>query len=176
VWDRINTDKSRDRELVLDEVEAVIEGEGYKIAETNRDKPWGAYFRLDKKDTEHFLEHFFLNVKLPSWAENLPLDPKILVMEPNKRLSWQYHLRRGEVWQVIAGPVGAYVSNTDDLPELPRIINANGNVQIPPKGRHRLAGLDSWGIVAEIWVHSDRNNPSDEEDIIRLQDDYGRQT
>jgi hypothetical protein len=40
--------------------------------------------------------------------------------------------------------------------------------------RHRLIGLDSWGIVAEIWKHTDYNNPSDEDDIVRLQDDFGR--
>jgi mannose-6-phosphate isomerase len=40
--------------------------------------------------------------------------------------------------------------------------------------RHRLIGLDDWGIVAEIWVHTDVNNPSNEDDIVRLQDDFGR--
>jgi len=27
---------------------------------------------------------------------------------------------------------------------------------------------------AEIWQHTDKNNPSDEDDIIRVQDDFGR--
>jgi len=40
--------------------------------------------------------------------------------------------------------------------------------------RHRLIGLDEWGIVAEIWQHTNPKNPSDENDIIRLQDDFGR--
>jgi hypothetical protein len=40
--------------------------------------------------------------------------------------------------------------------------------------RHRLIGLDNWGIVAEFWQHTDINNPSNEEDIVRLQDDYRR--
>jgi mannose-6-phosphate isomerase len=40
--------------------------------------------------------------------------------------------------------------------------------------RHRLIGLDSWRIVAEIWQHTDLENPSDEDDIVRLQDDFGR--
>lgn len=29
-------------------------------------------------------------------------------------------------------------------------------------------------IVAEIWQHTDLENSSDEEDIVRLQDDFGR--
>jgi hypothetical protein len=40
--------------------------------------------------------------------------------------------------------------------------------------RHRLVGLNSWGMIAEIWQHTDINNPSDEEDIVRVQDDFGR--
>ena len=40
--------------------------------------------------------------------------------------------------------------------------------------RHRLIGLNDYGVVAEIWQHTDKKNPSDEEDIVRVQDDFGR--
>ncbi|MGE8290488.1 MAG: phosphoheptose isomerase, partial [Sphingobacterium sp.] len=40
--------------------------------------------------------------------------------------------------------------------------------------RHRLIGLDGFGILAEIWQHTDAKNPSDEDDIVRVQDDFGR--
>lgn len=40
--------------------------------------------------------------------------------------------------------------------------------------RHRLIGTKTWGVVAEIWMHSDSENPSDEDNIVRLQDDYSR--
>ena len=40
--------------------------------------------------------------------------------------------------------------------------------------RHRLIGLDETSVVAEIWQHTDANHPSDEDDIIRVQDDFGR--
>lgn len=40
--------------------------------------------------------------------------------------------------------------------------------------RHRLVGVDEWGIVAEIWQHTDAAHPSDEDDIVRVQDDFGR--
>ncbi len=39
--------------------------------------------------------------------------------------------------------------------------------------RHRLIGLNEWDIIAEIWKHTDASNPSNEEDIIRLKDDFG---
>jgi mannose-6-phosphate isomerase len=40
--------------------------------------------------------------------------------------------------------------------------------------RHRLVGLEDWGVIAEIWQHTDASNPSDESDIVRVQDDFGR--
>ena len=39
--------------------------------------------------------------------------------------------------------------------------------------RHRLVGLENYAVVAEIWQHTDIDNPSDEKDIVRLQDDFG---
>ena len=40
--------------------------------------------------------------------------------------------------------------------------------------RHRIIGMDDYAIVAEIWIHTDKYNPSDEDDIVRLKDDYDR--
>ena len=53
---------------------------------------------------------------------------------------------------------------------------ANGGDQIVLQQgeRHRLIGLDDYSVVAEIWQHTDKENSSDEEDIIRVQDDFGR--
>ena len=42
--------------------------------------------------------------------------------------------------------------------------------------RHRLVGLENWGVVAEFWQHTDPDHPSDEDDIVRVQDDYKRST
>ena len=47
-------------------------------------------------------------------------------------------------------------------------------IQIKQRERHRLIGLDRWGITAEIWRHTDAKNPSNEDDIVRVQDDFGR--
>jgi hypothetical protein len=40
--------------------------------------------------------------------------------------------------------------------------------------RHRLIGLESQAIIAEIWQHTDATHASDELDIVRVQDDFGR--
>jgi hypothetical protein len=37
-----------------------------------------------------------------------------------------------------------------------------------------LIGLEGWGVVAEFWQHTDPDYPSDEDDIVRVQDDYSR--
>ena len=104
---------------------------------------------------------------------NYKLSPKILLVEPGKRLSWQYHERRAEVWKVLKGPVDFVISDTDIESES-KLFNPGDFIQIERGQRHRLKGLSSWGIVAEIWQHTDTNHPSDEEDIVRLQDDFGR--
>ena len=47
-------------------------------------------------------------------------------------------------------------------------------INICKKIRHRIIGTNDYAIVAEIWIHTDKSNPSDENDIIRLQDDFNR--
>ncbi len=97
----------------------------------------------------------------------------MLVVAPNKRLSWQHHFRRAEIWTILSGSVGVKTSLTDEEGEIQELKQGTF-IQMDKGERHRLIGLDSWGIVAEIWQHTDFANPSDEEDIVRLQDDFGR--
>ena len=101
------------------------------------------------------------------------LSPKILLVEPGKKLSWQYHHRRAEIWKLIAGRAGV-IKSDDDFEKEVILLEPGDLVELQQGDRHRLIGLDQWGIVAEIWRHTDADNPSDEDDIIRLQDDFGR--
>jgi hypothetical protein len=64
-------------------------------------------------------------------------------------------------------------SQTDEETEL-EAMQLNQTVSLETGERHRLVGTGNWGVVAEIWVHDDPKNPSDEDDIIRLSDDYNR--
>jgi len=92
---------------------------------------------------------------------------------PGTRLSWQYHHRRSEIWRVLSGRVGVVRSLTDE--EGPLMELAEGDqVRLAVEERHRLVGLDGWGILAEIWRHEDAANPSNEDDIVRVSDAYGR--
>jgi hypothetical protein len=66
------------------------------------------------------------------------------------------------------------ISETDE--ETPGQMYQDGDIIVLQQGtRHRLIGApDNFGVVAEIWQHTEPEHPSDEEDIIRLQDDFGR--
>ena len=101
------------------------------------------------------------------------MSPKILIVKPNARLSWQYHKRCAEIWQVFKGTAGIIRSNSDVENEM-EVYNEGDQIVLQQGERHRLIGLDDYSVVAEIWQHTDANHPSDEDDIIRVQDDFGR--
>ncbi len=95
------------------------------------------------------------------------------MVKPNTKLSWQYHHRRAEIWRVIKGNAGVVKSDTDEEGEL-TILKTFDQITLKQGERHRLVGLGDWAVIAEIWQHTDANNPSNEDDIVRVQDDFGR--
>ena len=42
------------------------------------------------------------------------LSPKILVVAPNKRLSWQFHFRRAEIWKILSG-IAEIIGQSDKI-------------------------------------------------------------
>jgi len=74
----------------------------------------------------------------------------------------------------LIGGTGAVVTSDTDEEKEVKQLNIGDIIQLKQGERHRLIGLDNWGIIAEIWQHTDATNPSDEEDIVRVQDDFGR--
>jgi mannose-6-phosphate isomerase len=163
-----------DKTTVLDEVEKFLRDDGFTIVDKDFNRPWGGFFVLDEKQADKFGDAFFSGIEIASLkVKGGKLSPKILMVENNKRLSWQYHHRRSEIWKLAAGTAGVITSDTDKegaVQELRR-----GEIIKLEKGlRHRLVGLDGWGMIAEIWQHTDPSHPSNEDDIVRLQDDFGR--
>jgi mannose-6-phosphate isomerase len=136
-------------------------------------RPWGFFFYIDPEQTDKFIEEFYKGVPLAGIDESLPLQPKILGIVPAKKLSWQYHRRRSEIWRCVAGSYKVVISDNDQETE-PKLIKLGEVVTIGQGQRHRIMGTDKWSIFAEIWQHTDPKNPSNEEDIIRLHDDFGR--
>lgn len=166
-------DTEHQKERIFREVKEDLERQGFTIIKLDTLKPWGGYFVIREDQAQQFSDVFFKGIALDKLKISGKLSPKILVVEPHKRLSWQYHQRRAEIWQVIKGTVGVISSATDQETELKK--RHPGEQIILKQGeRHRLVGLDDWGIIAEIWQHTDASFPSDESDIVRVQDDFGR--
>lgn len=158
---------------VLERVERDLNEKGFKIVDQDFDRPWGGYFVIDETQARSFIETFFVGSRFASLVESRRISPKFLVVEPGKRLSWQYHHRRSEVWRVIEGEVGVVRSVTNEEGEQVTVTK-DEQVVLKQGERHRLVGLDAYCVVAEIWQHSLEAEPSDENDIVRLQDDFGR--
>lgn len=146
---------------------------GFNIASYDLERPWGGFFVINEDQAQLFADEFFQEMKVDALRIAGKLSPKILVVKPGARLSWQYHHRRAETWRVIEGPVGIIRSFNDEEGE-PVPFESGETVVLTQGERHRLIGLDQWGVVAEFWQHTDPNYPSDEADIVRVQDDYAR--
>ena len=168
-----NLDLTMDKNAIFERVATIIKDQNFTIVQQDMTRPWGGFFVLAEDQASAFAKLFFPNLEMSQIQITNKLSPKILVVAPNKRLSWQYHFRRSEIWKVIGGKVGVKTSLTDEEGEIQEL-SSGAFIQMDKGERHRLIGLDSWGIVAEIWQHTDLNQPSDEEDIVRLQDDFGR--
>ncbi|MCO4292476.1 phosphoheptose isomerase [Solitalea sp. MAHUQ-68] len=154
-------------------VEAQLKEQGFTIVSKDDQRPWGGFFVLDENDAEKFIENYFPGYSKEQLLIGNKLSPKILLVAPGKRLSWQYHFRRAEIWRVVNGKVAVATSDNDEEKNIDNY--QPSEIIVLQKGqRHRLIGLNEWGVVAEIWQHTDVDHPSDEDDIVRLQDDFGR--
>ncbi|MBQ0909991.1 phosphoheptose isomerase [Flavobacterium sp. F-328] len=170
---QLQLSKDLDKSVVFDEIRNQLETANYTIENEDQTRPWGGFFVINEEDTNAFAANFFPNLDSELEDVTAKRSPKILVVAPSCRLSWQYHFRRSEVWKVVNGPVGVKISDTDEEGDL-KVLETGDFIKMNTGERHRLVGLNTWGVVAEIWQHTDPDHPSDEEDIVRLQDDFGR--
>jgi mannose-6-phosphate isomerase len=169
----MNFKATDEKATVFNTISKYLSEKQLQVASQDETRPWGGFFVLDESDADKFIAAFFPHLTNAALNISGKLSPKILVVAPDKRLSWQYHHRRAEIWKLIAGEAAVMVSDTDEETEVIHL--SKGDIIELKKGeRHRLIGADNWGIIAEIWRHTDTENPSDEEDIVRVQDDFGR--
>jgi mannose-6-phosphate isomerase len=164
---------STNKPALLAEVEEFLVQSGLRVTSKDWERPWGGFFVIDENQAGDFASLYFPGVELSTLQISGKLSPKILVVQPNKRLSWQYHHRRAEIWRLIAGTAGVVTSLTDQEQDN-RQLQIGDTVRLAQGQRHRLMGLNGWGVIAEIWQHTTIGHPSDEDDIVRLQDDFGR--
>jgi mannose-6-phosphate isomerase len=155
------------------EIENEIIEKGFQIISKDFQRPWGGFLVINESQAQDFANTFFDGINVETLKIRGKLSPKILIVSPNSKLSWQYHHRRAEIWRVFKGKVG--ISRSFDNIEKPvKILNEKDQIKLKKGERHRLIGLDDFAVVSEIWQHTDPDHPSDENDIVRISDDYGR--
>ena len=109
------------------------------------ERPWGNYTVLSDDASDHKV--------------------KRIVVHPGKRLSYQRHSKRAEHWFIVAGT--AMVTLDGTVTE----VHAGESVDIPMEGAHRIANEGDTNVV---FIEVQHGTYFGEDDIVRLEDDYGR--
>ena len=136
------------------EIAEILSEQKLTVVSSDFTRPWGGFFVIDENQAQEFANLYFDGLDVSGLRVSGKLSPKILLVKPEARLSWQYHYRRKETWRVVNGPVGIARSLTDE--QGPVKTFETGNKVVMEKGeRHRLIGLENWGVVAEFWQHTD---------------------
>jgi mannose-6-phosphate isomerase len=108
------------------------------------ERPWGNFTVLD---------------------EGAGYKVKRIVVLPGKRLSYQKHARRAEHWMVVGGQAKVTLDGNDI------ILNLGEYIDIPIGAAHRV---ENPGGEDLIFIEVQRGDYLGEDDIVRLQDDFGR--
>ena len=120
-------------------------GPAHDVAGRETDqRPWGGYTVLDDGAT---------------------FKVKRIEVLPGKRLSYQRHARRSEHWFMVHGT--AVVTLNGERHE----VSAGDAVDIPVGTDHRIENASDAPVVFVEVQHGDYFG---EDDIVRLEDDYGR--
>ena len=90
---------------------------------------------------------------------------KRIVVNNNKRLSLQKHLKRNEHWYIISG-IGLMTLNKKEFE-----IKSGDSINIPIENEHRVKCLSDEPL---IFIEVQTGSYFGEDDIIRLEDDFGR--
>ena len=88
---------------------------------------------------------------------------KEIYVKPNHRFSLQYHEHREEHWVIVEG-IGTITQG-----EIESIIRPGEYAYIPKGSIHRLHGGDEGITFIEV-----QRGICEEDDIVRIEDDYGR--
>ena len=109
-------------------------------------RPWGSYFVI----------HDEQNYKL-----------KRIEVNPGMRLSYQYHHKRSEVWTMVSGT--GHITIDDKSWD----VITGQTIQIPVCVRHRIENKTDEDL---IFIEVQHGTYFGEDDIVRIEDDYDRET
>lgn len=97
------------------------------------------------------------------FTRNTPSTVKILTIKAGEAFSLQTHAKRDEFWRIVSGDGIITIGKT------PASIRAGDNYFIPRSTEHRIQAGTSNVVVLEVSF-----GDFDENDIVRLEDKYGR--
>lgn len=100
--------------------------------------------------------------RFEQFAANEKCSVKLLYVKRGKRNSYQYHVNRSEFWHIVSGKVIVTLNGRS------KRLEAGGEAVIPLRVKHRVFGVTD-AVVLELI-----KGEFYEEDIVRVQDDYGR--
>tara|TARA_B100000963_G_scaffold289001_1_gene258388 strand:- start:1788 stop:2276 length:489 start_codon:yes stop_codon:yes gene_type:complete len=158
---------------IFNKTRKILKSQKLNIIDKDIERPWGGFFVIDESDAQNFADLYFNGLNTKELNASGKLSPKVLIVAPFKRLSWQYHHRRSEIWRVSSGKIKVVTSH-DDLERNEIQLKKGDQIKLSQGERHRIIGTNNYAVIAEIWIHTDKKNPSDEDDIVRLQDDFNR--
>jgi mannose-6-phosphate isomerase-like protein (cupin superfamily) len=107
-------------------------------------RPWGTFTVLDEADG---------------------FKVKRIEVLPGKRLSYQKHAQRAEHWVVVRGTAKVTLDDRDI------IVAAGEAIDIAIGAAHRV---ENPGAETLVFIEVQRGGYLGEDDIVRLQDDFGR--
>src|SRR5262245_27986598 len=109
-------------------------------------RPWGSFTVLDEGET---------------------YKVKRIEVLAGKRLSYQKHTRRAEHWMVVAGSAKVTLDGAEIL------LGTGETIDVPVGAAHRIENVGSDRL---IFIEVQRGSYLGEDDIQRLQDDFGRES
>jgi mannose-6-phosphate isomerase-like protein (cupin superfamily) len=89
---------------------------------------------------------------------------KEIYVKKNQQISLQYHHHRSEHWIVVTG------NGKVEVDAGVKDITVGDYIFIPVESKHRIYGENGGIMIVEVQIGS----LCDENDIVRIQDDYGR--
>jgi mannose-6-phosphate isomerase-like protein (cupin superfamily) len=95
--------------------------------------------------------------------ENRQCTVKLIYVNPEARLSLQYHHERWEFWEIIKGIAEV------ELDGVSHLLNEGESITIPIGSKHRVKAQKRLCVILEISY-----GKFDENDIVRVEDDYQR--
>lgn len=117
----------------------------YRDPELTDTRPWGSYTILD---------------------EGPNFKAKRIEVLPGKRLSYQRHSRRSEHWFVTSG-IAKVTLNGDE-----KLVTSGQAIDIPLGSAHRVENPHDDQLL--VFIEIQTGDYFGEDDIVRLEDDFGR--